>query len=212
MIKKYLKSLILSSVVIIVPLFIGLALWNRLPDTLAIHFNAAGEPDGWSSKAFAVLGMPCILLAAHWLCMFVTLADPKRQNISGKIFSLVIWIMPAVSLLCGALTMGTALGKGLDVNMIAAVFVGFLFIIIGNYLPKCRQNYTVGIKVPWALHDEENWNRTHRFAGRLWVIGGFIFLILGLFGKLLAGLIVILPMAVAPVIYSYVYYLKHRES
>ena len=44
-------------------------------------------------------------------------------------------------------------------------------------MSKNRQNYTVGIKLPWTLNSTENWNRTNRFAGRLWLVAGAIMLV-----------------------------------
>ena len=58
----------------------------------------------------------------------------------------------------------SALDYSIDANLILEILMGALLIIIGNYLPKCRQNYTIGIKIPWTLADEDNWNRTHRPA------------------------------------------------
>ena len=58
-----------------------------------------------------------------------------------------------------------------------AVFfiIGVMFIGLGNYMPKLKQNYTIGIKVPWTLNSEENWNMTHRMAGKVYVVGGVFF-------------------------------------
>ena len=49
-------------------------------------------------------------------------------------------------------------------NLFMAVIyfgTGLLFMIIGNYLPKVKQNNTIGIRVVWTLQDEENWSATH---------------------------------------------------
>jgi uncharacterized membrane protein len=85
------------------------------------------------------------------------------------------------------------------------ILMGILFILIGNYMPKTRQNYTIGIKVPWALDNEENWNRTHRLAGYLWVAGGLILVILALAGLsnpvLMIGVVVVFTLV--PAIYSW---------
>lgn len=84
-------------------------------------------------------------------------------------------------------------------------FLGLLFLVLGNYLPKVRQNYTVGIKLPWTLNDETNWNKTHRLAGKLWVVGGLALFIFGLFG-IENGSIIFISLAVilvVPMIYSY---------
>ena len=89
------------------------------------------------------------------------------------------------------------------------IFLGLLFAIIGNYLPKCKQNYTIGIKIPWTLHSEENWNRTHRFAGRIWVAGGLIIMLTGFYGSFVIFFSVTLLIALVPILYSF---LLHRKG
>ena len=56
---------------ILLPLLAGLVLWNRLPESVAIHFGPDGQPDGWSGRAFAVFFMPLFILAAHLLAVFI---------------------------------------------------------------------------------------------------------------------------------------------
>ena len=87
---------------------------------------------------------------------------------------------------------------------------GVLFIILGNYLPKTKHSYSMGIKLPWTLNSEENWNRTHRLSGFLWVIGGALFLMLTFFGwwNLYVLLGIILAMTLIPTVYSYLLYRK----
>jgi len=105
-----------------------------------------------------------------------------------------------------------AMGVELSMELLMPVLMGVLFIIVGNYLPKCKQNYTIGIKIPWTLDSEENWNQTHRMAGRLWVIGG-ILMIFAVFlpNKFMvaAMVVVLLVMVTVPMIYSYRLY-KNR--
>ena len=97
------RLLVLTSVCILLPALAGAVLWGRLPEEIATHFNWRGEADGWSGKPFAVFGLPAFLLAVHWLCAFATLHDPKRENINRRIFSLVLWICPAISVFTAAL-------------------------------------------------------------------------------------------------------------
>lgn len=209
MIKENKKKLILTSVVTLLPILIGVLLWNKLPEQVPTHWNAAGEVDGWSSRAFAVFGLPCFLFAIHWICLLVTSADPKKQNIQGKPLNIVFWICPFISLLCAALTYGTALGAEFKVDKILPLFMGALFIVLGVYLPKCKQNYSVGIKLPWTLNDEENWNKTHKLAGKVWLVGGvaFFFLILVPASFMtIALLFIALVITTIPVVYSYLLY------
>ena len=208
MIKKNWKVLLITSVAILLPMLAGVILWNQLPERIPSHWNAVGQIDGWSSKPFAVFGMPLILLAAQWLCVLVTGADPKKNNHPQKILHLVLWIIPVLSAVLHVVVYAVALGKEVRVEMVMPVLIGLVLAIIGNYLPKCKQNYTIGIKIPWTLNSEENWNRTHRFAGRIWVVGGLAIILTGFFGGFWIFLPIVLLMVLAPVIYSYLLYRK----
>ena len=205
MLKANRKTLIITSVVTILPVLIGVVYWNRLPDVMATHFGTNNEANGFSSKAFAVFGLPVFLLAVPLLCAFITARDPKKQNISPKMFTLVLWIVPVTSILVVAIEYPVNLGYQIDITVYMELLWGVLFVIIGNYLPKARQNYTIGIRIPWTLANEENWNRTHRLAGYLWMIGGILMIIACLSrlvpAEWLIGLFLI--MALVPCIYSY---------
>ena len=215
MIKKNKWQLMISSIIILLPIVAGLLIWNYLPEQIATHWGIDGEPDRWSSKSFAIFGLPLILLAVHWTCVFFTSHDPKNKDQNSKVFNMVLWILPVISLVVCGLTYAVALGNDINIGMAVRILLGILFVIIGNYMPKCRQNHTIGIKVPWTLHDEENWNKTHRFAGRFWVFGGLL-LLATIFVPLDNFVYVLLPlillMAFAPMIYSYVYYRKQLKA
>ena len=209
MIKKNLKVLIITSIIILLPILAGIALWDQLPDPMPTHWNAAGEVDGWSSKPFAVFGLPWILVAAQWLCMLGTAADPKKKNHPDKIIHLVLWIIPVLSVVMHTVVYLIALGYGVRMEVVMPILIGLILTIIGNYLPKCKQNYTIGIKIPWTLNNEENWNKTHRFAGFLWTFCGIAIMITGVVGGLWILLPIFILMVFAPVIYSY---LLHRKG
>ena len=208
MIKKNLKVLILTTVVMLLPILAGIILWNQLPEQMPTHWNAAGEIDGWSSKPFAVFVLPLIMVAAQWLCMLGTAADPKKNNHSEKVLHLILWIVPALSVVLHAVTYATALGYAVPIEVVMPVLIGLIFTIIGNYMPKCKQNYTIGIKIPWTLDNEENWNRTHRFAGWLWTFCGIAIMCTGFFGGFWVFLPITFLMVLAPIIYSYILHQK----
>ena len=209
MIKKNLKVLIITSIIILLPILAGVILWNQLPDPIPSHWNAVGEIDGWSSKPFAVFGLPFILAAAQWLCLLATGADPKKKNHSDKMIHLVLWIIPVLSVVMHTFVYLIALGYGVRMEVVMPIFIGLIFTIIGNYMPKCKQNYTIGIKIPWTLNNEENWNKTHRFAGWLWTFCGLAIMITGFFGGFWVFLPITLLMVIAPFVYSY---MLHRKG
>ena len=208
MIKKNLKTLIITSIIILLPMVAGLVLWNRLPEQVPFHWNAAGEVDGWASKPVAVFVPSAAMLALQWLCVLVTSTDPKKQNHPEKVVHLVLWLIPSITVFISALMYATALGGNVRVEMQMPILLGLVFIAIGNYLPKCKQNYTIGIKIPWTLASEENWNRTHRLAGWVWVGGGVVMLLSGFLGIFWLTFAPVLVMVLVPFIYSFVLYKK----
>ena len=212
MIKKNLKMMIITSIVTLLPIVAGLILWNKFPEEVPIHFNMQGEPDGWGSKATTVFLMPLLLVALHWICVFLTTLDPKNKNITEKNMNLVLWITPVLSVFESGLVYSYALGNKIDINMIMPIFFGIGFILIGNYLPKCKQNYTIGIKVPWALESEENWNYTHRLAGTTWFFGGLMIIALSFLKNIWIFMAITIIMVLVPVIGSYRFYKKENEQ
>ena len=206
MLRKYRKTLIIGTIIMLLPVLAGMILWGRLPERLPIHFNTAGEADGWSSRAFGVFGMPLVLAALHWLCAAGSMKmDPKAENLEGKVFSLVLWIIPAISVVMHALVYCTALGLQMNVQIIIPLLIGLLMVVIGNWLPKCKPTWTLGIKLPWTLADEDNWIRTHRFAGPVWVVCGMVIMLCALIG---GAFLWLMPasfavMIAAPTVYSF---------
>lgn len=205
---KYKKSLILTSIIVILPMIVGLILWKQLPDTIAVHFGTDNAPNGWAGKPFAVIGIPLILLVVHLLCLGTTLNDPKKRNVSEKMKALIFWIVPVVSLVCNITVYMAALGKNINISTITGCAVGLVFVIVGNYMPKLKQNYTVGVKLPWTLSSEENWNRTHHLAGWMWIVAGVALMAAGIFNIGSIVIVVILAVALIPAVYSFILYKK----
>ncbi|MDD4689456.1 MAG: SdpI family protein [Eubacteriales bacterium] len=203
---------IISCALVLIPMLVGFILWDRLPEQMATSYGLNGEVTGYSSKLFAVVFLPLILIASNILCIVLTVADPRRKNISNAAIGVVLSIMPLSSIFCGVLAYKDALGLNINVARFATAFLGIVFTIVGFILPKCKQNYTVGIKVPWTLHSEENWNKTHAFGGKVWIVGGAIMTILGILGfekVMVAGILIL---ALLPMVYSYVYYRKNEKD
>ena len=97
MLKKYRKTLIITTIISLLPVLAGLILWDRLPEKLPMHFNAAGEVDGWAGKAVGVFAMPAFFVAVQWLCAVGSFKmDPKAGNINEKLMGLVLWFIPVM--------------------------------------------------------------------------------------------------------------------
>lgn len=212
MIKKNKGTLIFTSIILLLPMAIGLLLWDKLPEQVPMHWNAVGEVDGWGSKSMLVFVMPLFLLGLHWLGVLVTSFDKKSAVINGKPLQLALWVCPFISLLVHALVYTTILGYDLTVEIIMPLAMGLMFMVIGNLLPKCKRNRSIGIKVPWALADDENWNKTHRFAGKVWVLGGAVMMASAVLGSIVLFFVISLLMCIVPTLYSYLFYRKNKKN
>ena len=211
MMKQYKKELIVSTLLALLPIAAGLLLWSRLPGRISTHWGVGGA-DGWSGKAYAVFFQPLLLLAAHYLVLFFIFRDPKNRNQSKKVVNLVFWLIPGVSILVSGITYAVALGWEFRLTSLIYAGLGLMFAAIGNYFPKCRPNRTVGIRICWTLGSEENWIATHRFAGKVWVIGGLTMVLAALLPGIVGTIVMILAVAalsVLPLAYSYRYHRTH---
>ena len=211
--KELKKTLTLTTIITLLPIVVGLFYWNQLPDKMATHFDMEGTPNGWSSKWFAVIGIPIFLALLNVLCTILTETDPRRHKYPEKMMKLVYWICPVISWICAGVTISYGLGiEFLAMPKFGSLFIGMLFVIIGNYLPKVKQNYYMGIKLPWTYSDEENWNRTHRMAGKLWVVGGMIILLNVFLGISGLEILILILMIVIPTVYSFLYSRKKDKE
>ena len=218
-IKNNLGIFIITLVALLLPMLAGAIIWNKLPDVIATHWGPNGEPNGYSSKAFAVFGWPSIILALHLIVSLVT-AKKDANSISDKLFSLLLWICPVMSISIATLTYATALGYEVNVPFWAIMMVGIIYIVIGNYLPKARQNHFFGVRMKWTLESKKNWEHTNRFSAKIMVALGLsyiLFAVLCIFVEtkfviavLVFGTLIVTVFAMS--LYSYLYYLKHNQD
>lgn len=215
MLKKNISKMIISSVILLLPILYGVIMWDSLPDVITTHWGVDGNADGFGSKAFAVFGLPVILLAFHAVCLLFTSLDKKQKEQNQKALGMIFWIIPAISLFTNAIMYRAAFGKEINFAFLMPALMGAMFLFVGNYLPKVKQNSTLGIKMSWTLNNEENWNKTHRFAGKVWVVGGIAILLcmfLPLAVMVWAVLSITIVMVILPVAYSYGVFRQHQKQ
>ena len=199
------KLILFTSILILLPSLVGCVFWNQLPEEIPTHFNLLGQADGYNHKMSAIFGLPTLMLLMHWLLLFIMIKDPKSSNISSKIQLLIYWTIPFVSCLLMISIFGEFLGYSMMSGLLAQIFMGVVMIVIGNYLPKTHRNYIIGIRLPWTLENDENWRKTHRLAGKIWVLGGLL-LFLNSFVQLYVYWVFFLTLffvVIIPSVYSY---------
>ncbi|MGL6175080.1 MAG: SdpI family protein [Cellulosilyticaceae bacterium] len=200
----------------ILSILVTLVLYTKLPSEIPIHFNASGEVDNWGPKSFALFtaSLPILL---GFFTLIIPKIDPKRSSFSkhAKAYNIFIFFIVLFMLGIHWATFLFSLGYNISVDKVVMVFVGILFIIMGNYMPQIRHNYTFGVKTPWALHDENNWRATQRFGGYMFIIMGitsFLHLFIPSETSAYLFLVVVLGGVIACYFYSYLYFKKHTPS
>ena len=202
------RTLFLTTFLCLLPMLAGLLLWDRLPSQMPIHWNAAGIVDGYGSRAMAVFGTAGFMAAMNVFLHFMLNKDPKSGNMPAVLKSISFWLLPVLSIVLSAVTYLAALGLPVRVQAVVPLVIGVMFIALGNYLPKCRQNYTMGIRTPWSLNSPENWSRTHRIGGYCFTVSGLLLMLCALPGLWWLLFPAILLAGLAPLAYSYILYKK----
>ncbi|MBY9066257.1 SdpI family protein [Hyphomonas sp. WL0036] len=219
--KPFIRTgLIASAIAFLLTAGAALYTWNALPAVgeVPVHWGPDGRADQFAAKSEAWIYLailPGSILFISLILALVPLIDPRKQNIeTGRRAYLATWIATlfVLVLVQGGISV-SMLKSGADaepssmaVRLIIAACAA-LFIVIGNYLPKTRPSFMFGIRTPWTLSSDTAWEKTHRFAGPLFMLAGGLgllgaFVFSGIWLALQLSVLVI-SVALASVVYSY---------
>ena len=190
-----------------------------LPETVATHFGANGQPNGYSAKSS--LWMILSLLAGagifiYLLIRFLPWIDPKKgARYSGGVYNKIAVLLLAFMAAINFLIIAGAEKNKFSLGGIFPVLMGLFFAVLGNLLHSVKPNYFIGVRTPWTLENEDNWRVTHQLTGKLWVAGGIIMVLGGLlFSETVSAYILmgaVLVMVVVPIAYSFWYYRNQQK-
>ena len=193
------KILLMTCAVCLVPIIFGVVLWNSLPETMAIHFDVNNNPDGFASKGFVVFGLPLLMVLLQVICCVINDVNAHKHGDRPKFETATKWIIPAMTVILQAVTLAYGMGCEADIRRVAAIIVGAVLIIIGNYLPKL--DYVKNIDV-----DTEKARKINRFIGFETVVMGLLFVLSTFFPPVstVICLILLIPYAIIGVVYGIV--------
>ncbi|MES2536922.1 MAG: DUF1648 domain-containing protein [Pseudomonadota bacterium] len=176
---------LLSFLIAALSIVVSLSVFSQLPDTVAVHWNINGEPDGFASKIIAMFLLPALMLILPALYLITCRFDLRKENLHRSLNAVVA--TSTVTAIVLAIAHGTilanALGISVNVPRVAMGCVGALLLVTGNYMGKTRSNFVIGIRNRWTLFNERVWDRTHRVAGWLFVADGLCALLVSAFGR-----------------------------
>jgi uncharacterized membrane protein len=191
-------------------------MFQRLPARVPVHWNIQNQVDGWGSPWPAAFLLPIIatvvyllILVRDWGRIDFKAARAMSPATTRQVRILTLLLVGAMQ---GLILVSTLRGV-FQTSLFCACMFGF-FILLGNLLPRLEPNAWVGIRVAPTLESREVWKETHRFAGKLWVIGGVLLLPTSLLREPLALPICIASLsllAFVPMIYAYRLRAKHSR-
>ncbi|MBI3982507.1 MAG: SdpI family protein [Gemmatimonadetes bacterium] len=195
----------------------ALSVWAypQLPPEVATHWNVRGEPDGFSSRFWAVTALPAGILALRGVVAILPSIDPKGANYPKFVetYRLIFNGVLGFMLLVHVVIMANGVGYPVRVDRITVGGIGLLLVLIGNYLGRVEPNWFVGIRTPWTLSSDRVWRRTHRLGAWILVAGGSA-IVLTVFlpaatMPIVIGLLAVV--AVVPVVVSYLLWKREQR-
>ncbi len=178
-IRPTIKTEILPIILILGAVVSSFYFYANFPEQVPTHWNLEGVVDDYSSKAFTAFFFPILVILAHGLFLVLPIIDPKkdRYNEFRKVYhifkNLIIAFLVIIYFIVGL----NGLGYNISVSLWMPVLIGLLFIVMGNYMAKIKPNWFIGIRTPWTLSSEEVWNKTHRFGGKMFILGGILMIL-----------------------------------
>ena len=201
---------------ITVMFIVSIVVYSDLPSKMPIHWNLQGQVDSYGNRFWGAFMMPLINIGVLLLMLVTPLIDPKKENYNkfGASYRVIRAILILFFAVLHFVILGFALGYNFDIGRIIVLVLGVLFLLLGNYLPRVRHNYFLGIKSPWTLANEKVWRKTQRLAGKLFVVSGIIMMLSIFFSdqlRFVLLIVCILGSTLASTIYSYFIY-KEEEG
>ncbi len=213
---KFSKSEVVITGIILLSFAIGGYFYPQMPERMASHWNSQGQVDGYMSKFWGLFFMPLISIGLSLLLALIPRKDPLKVNIE-RFKKYYYGFMILVILFLFYLYLLTILWNlGIKFNMIQllAPAFGILLYSCGILIEKAKRNWSIGIRTPWTLSNENVWDKTHLVGGKLFKVAGIIALI-GVFFRGYAIFFILIPVilvAFFTVIYSYFEYQREMRT
>ena len=202
----------LVALLIIAPFIYGALIFPNLPSKIPTHFNIEGKADAWGGPSSIFIGpgiMGAVSIFVYVLLSNLKKFDPKKYDEANDALykDFAVLTVAFLSILSLIIIYSSTHADQINVGKLLLPLIGLSFAGLGWYMPKFKQNYFVGFKLPWTLENETNWNETHKVAGKLWLYGGLfqtvVTLILPMKFGMIGFMLAIAVMVIIPSVFSY---------
>lgn len=213
MMKKYKWSFLLIALSVLT----SIIAFPYLPDQVPMHWNINGEVDQYWDKLYAVIFLPLIMIAMMILFIYMPKIDPKKENYKkfSSSYQIFITLMNGFLLLLQSAIIAYSLGLKIDISLFIFLANSVIFIVLGNYLPRIKHNYFIGIRTPWTLANEKTWRKTHQLGGKVFVVAGLLLVVLSFLPgvyKFTGMMVVIVATLLISTIASYIFFNRYKNA
>lgn len=208
---------ILSWVFAIVPIIIIILTYEKLPNMIPMQWGYDGMVNRYDDKnSIWIIGCLGIILKIFFIIL--PKIDPKRKNYNkfqGFYEGFTLFMIIFIFIITSITIFESLYPNRINIDRVISILLGVFFIIIGNYMPKIKPNFFMGIKTPWTISNEDVWKKTHRLGGKIFfIIGIFITLIGFILNRKISFIITIFIFIACIVLYvmSYIWYKKIEKQ
>ena len=177
--KKSRKTLVLTIIICLLPMLLGMVLYNQLPEQMPIHFTINDVPDNYAPKNFALFGIPLIMAIVQAICLIAinTKLNKLKNEEKPKILKIMEWFIPVVSVLFYVIMVEVPLGSTVYVGKSICLILGILLMIIGNYIPKMSYEMSKTTFHPMPK-SEKSFRKMSKIMGYSFIVMGIVLLIM----------------------------------
>ena len=216
-IKPTIKTEILPIIIVILAIISSFYFYANFPERVPIHWNAAGEVDGYGSRAMGAFLFPGIIIGMYLMFLSIPYIDPKKKRYAEfrKVYHVFKTALVFFMVLMYFVASLNALGYNIRIEFWMPIMVGTLFILLGNYMNKIKPNWFMGIRTPWTLSSEVVWQKTHKVGGKVFMLGGAM-IAFTVFAPVAYRMIIFFTaislIVIGTVIYSYIAYRQEEKN
>jgi len=211
------KSEIISVITVVATIVTSIISYRYLPEKVISHWNLYGQADGWTSRSFHVIFFPTLIGFMYLLFLVLPNIDPKKERYQEFATVYNIFRSMILSVLFVIYLIATLVNLGYDINVgkLVPLIIGLMFVVMGRYMDRIKNNWFVGIRTPWTLSSENVWQKTHRLGGWMFVIFGVVLIFTPWMPEkvaMFAFIACIISVILVPLVASYVFYAKEKKE
>lgn len=220
----------------VMPFVVTTVVLQFMPKRVPMHYDVAGNIDRWGDRNENLIVPAIILLNAlliHALMLYFerkaqktddekekksAISNFKALGIIGTATSVMFGLLQCFLLYSayeGAITNATK--AVVDVNKVACILMGFLFVVLGNFMTKTRINGWIGVRTRWSMYNDNTWRKSNRFGAYAIILAGILTMLTTLivensFMTMMVAIGCLLLVAIAIVVYSYKVYTAEKAN